>query len=105
MAILLLSMTRGGSLPVAVMYLWAVGIACLLIGWSLFLRMVIELNKAFAPSKQFHLFGFRMHIDEIKQLHESLFPVSKLRTSSFLLALTGALAVAAAVLLAIRPRQ
>jgi hypothetical protein len=73
------------------------------VGWSLFFRTVVELNKVLPPSKKFLLFELRMHIDEIKNLHEGLFPVSALRTGWFLLTLAGGLAMAAGVIIGIRP--
>jgi hypothetical protein len=88
-----------------VRYLWIVGVLCLFISSSLFLRMAVELNKALPPEKKFSLFEIRMHFHEIKSSHESFFPISALRTVWFVLLVVSVSAMAIAVMLAIRPAR
>jgi hypothetical protein len=47
--------------------------------------MTTELNRVLPPQKRIPLFEFRMHLWEIRNLHEQAFPKSRLRTTSFLL--------------------
>ena len=91
-------------LPFVVKSFFVVGTVCMFVGWSLFFRMLIELNRRTPAEKRFQLFEYRMHIREIQERHEVLFPVSRLRAGWLLLTAAGAVAMAIGILLAIRPR-
>jgi hypothetical protein len=57
-------------------YLMVVGTVVSLIGWSLFLRMAIEVNKVLPPGKRIPLIELRNHISRIRRLYEDSFPES-----------------------------
>jgi hypothetical protein len=61
------------------------GLICGLVGWLLFVRMAVELNKVVPSEKRIPLLEYRYHISEIRRLHEEFFPRSMLRTTSSLL--------------------
>ena len=78
--------------------LMVVGATVSLIGWSLFFRMVSELNKVLPPDKKIPVFEFRNHISEIRRLHEDSFPDSALSTAWMILMVTAGLAWTAVVI-------
>jgi hypothetical protein len=82
----------------ASIYLVVVGTVVSLIGWSLFLRMAIELNKVLPPDKRIPLIEFRNHISRIRRLHEDSFPESGLSTTWLILTVAAGLVWAAAII-------
>jgi len=81
--------------------LFIVGSALMAIGWSLFLRMAIELNKVLPPSKRIPLIEFRNHISEIRRLYEDSFPEGVLSMAWMTLLAAGAIAFGSAVIVAL----
>jgi hypothetical protein len=91
-------------LPTMVKVLYGVGAFGMLVDFSLFIRMVIELNRVLPPQKKFSMNELNMRQHEIKRLHEELFPVSSLRTTWFVLMVASVITMAAAVILAVRSK-
>jgi hypothetical protein len=91
-------------LPNVVKVLYGIGALGLLVGWSLFIRMTIELNRTLPPQKKFALVALRMHFHEVKRLHEESFPVSTLRATWFALMVFSVTAMAVAVIIAVKPK-
>ena len=91
-------------LPSSVKILYALGGLGLVLGWALFFRMAIEVNRRLPPQKKFFLQDLNMHFHEVKRLHEETFPVSALRTTWFVLMVASVMAMVAATILAVRPR-
>jgi len=60
-----------GKLP---MWLWIVGATLMLLGWWLFLRMAIKLNRVLPLAKRIPLIEFRNYRLEIERLYENSFP-------------------------------
>ena len=83
-------------------YLFGVGAFGQLIAVILFLRMASELNRVLPRDRRMPLIEIRIHIFEIKRLHEEAFPESRLRTTWFLLTVTSILVMVLAVLLELR---
>jgi hypothetical protein len=81
------------------------GLSCLLISSLLFLRMTIELNKALPPDKRISLLETQLRFFEIKSLHETSFPLSKIRTTWFIMTVVAMLLMATGTILAIRPAR
>ena len=90
-------------LPTIVKVLFGLGSIGMLIGWSLFIRMAIDLNRALPPQKKFFIAELRMHFNEVKRLHEEFFPVSALRATWFALMVSSVITMAAAIILAVKP--
>lgn len=57
-------------LPTVVKILFGAGAIGMIVGWWLFLRMAIELNRALPPQKRFLMLELRMHSNEAKRLQE-----------------------------------
>lgn len=91
-------------LPTVVKVLFGIGAFGMFVGWSLFIRMTIELNQALPPQKQLFLLELRMHFHEVKRLHEEFFPVSALRTAWFALVVSSITAFGAAIIIAVKPK-
>ena len=91
-------------LPTTVKVLYGIGAFGLLIGSSLFIRMTIELNRILPPQKKFSLLELRMHLQQVKRLHEQSFPVSTLRATWFALMVCSVIAMGAAVIIALKPK-
>ena len=87
-----------GKLP---MCLWTVGGILMLLGWSLFFRMAIKLNRVLQPAKRIPLIEFRNYRLEIERLYEDSFPESELPTGFRVLIVAGALTIGAGVILAL----
>jgi hypothetical protein len=68
------------------------------IGWSLFFRMAIELNRVLPPSKRIPLIEFRNHISEIRRLYEDSFPEGVLSMAWMTLLAAGGIALGSAVI-------
>jgi hypothetical protein len=79
----------------------AVTILGFLMGWSLFLRMAIELNKVLPPRKRILLIELREHISEVNRLYMESFPSSTLPTMWRVLTTISALVLASAVMIEI----
>lgn len=82
-------------------YCWVIGTIFGLAGWSLFFRMILELNKVLPAQNRLSLIEFRYHIGEIKRLHAELFPISTLRVTALLLIAASAAAVGVGIVVAI----
>jgi hypothetical protein len=95
---------RETQYPLLVTILFAVGAVGMTIGWSLFFRMIVELNRTLPPNKKFSFWNYRMHFHEIKRLHEEAFPISALRTSWFALIYGSAVAIGASIIVAVKPK-
>jgi hypothetical protein len=91
-------------LHTVVKVLFGVGATGMLIGWSLFIRMAIELNRVLPPKRKFFLLELRIHFHEVKRLHEEFFPVSALRSTWFALMVSSATTLAAAIIIAVKPK-
>lgn len=91
-------------LPTVVKVLYGVGAIGMLVGFSLFIRMTIELNRVLPPQKKFSILELNMRRHEVKRLHEEFFPVSSIRTAWFVLMVASAMTMAGAVILAVKPR-
>jgi hypothetical protein len=90
-------------LPTIAKILFGVGATGMFIGWFLFVRMAIQLNRVLPPNKKFFIIELRQHIHEVKCLHEESFPVSRLRVTWFALVVGSAITIAAAIIVAIKP--
>jgi hypothetical protein len=64
--------------------------------------MTTELNRVLAPRKRIPLLEFRMHVWEIRDLHEGAFPHSRLRSICYLLLAMSAALFVAAIIIGIR---
>jgi hypothetical protein len=91
-------------LPTVVKVLFGVGAIGMFVGWSLFIRMVVELNRVLPPQKKFFILEFRMRHREIKRLHEKFFPVSSLRATWFAFIVSSVITMAAAIIVAVKPK-
>ena len=79
----------------------AVAILGFLIGWSLFLRMAIELNEALPQQERIPLIELRDHISEINRLYMESFPSSALPAMWRVLMTISALVLAGTVMIEI----
>ena len=91
-------------LPTVVKVLHGVGAIGMLVGFSLFIRMAVELNRVLPPQKRFSIFELNMHRHEVKRLHEEFFPVSALRATWFALMVGSGITMAAAIIIAVKPK-
>jgi len=90
--------------PIIVKVLYGIGAFGMLIGWSLFIRMTIELNRTLPPQKKFSVLELRMHFHEVKRLHEESFPISILRATWFALMVFSVIVMVVAVIIAVKPK-
>ncbi len=79
-------------------FLMVVGTVVSLIGWCLFFRMAIDLNKVLPPDKRIPLIEFRNQISRIRRLHEDSYPESGLSTTWLLLMIVAGMVWAAAII-------
>jgi hypothetical protein len=91
-------------LPTVVKVLFGVGSIGMLIGFSLFIRMAIELNRVLPPQKKFSILELNMHRHGVQRLHEEFFPVSALRATWFTLMVSSVIALAVAIIIAVKPK-
>jgi hypothetical protein len=91
-------------LPTAVKILFGVGAIGMFIGWSLFIRMAIELNRVLPLQKKFFILELRIHFHEVKRLHEEFFPVSALRATWFAFMVSSVIIMTAAIIIAVKPK-
>ena len=84
--------------------LYGIGAFGLLIGWSLFIRMTVELNRTLPPEKRFSILELRIQFHDVKRLHEQSFPVSTLRATWFGLMCCSVIAMVVAVIMALKPK-
>ncbi len=73
----------------------------MLLGWSLFFRMAIKLNRMLPPAKKIPLIEFRNYRLEIERLYEGSFPESELPAGFRVLIVAGALTIGAGVIVAL----
>ena len=90
-------------LPTAFKVLLGAGAVGMSIGWSLFIRMAVELNRALPQEKKFSILELRMNFHEVKRLHEEIFPVSAIRVTRLALMVSSVITLAAAILVGIMP--
>ena len=69
-----------------------------LIRWSLFFRMIIDLNKVLPLEKRIPLIEFRNQISRIRRLHQDSFPESGLSATWLILMVAAGLVWAAAII-------
>ena len=83
---------------------FGLGAIGMLVGFSLFIRMAIELNGVLPPKKKFSILELNMRRHDVKRLHEELFPLSSLRTTWFVLVVASVMAMVVAVIIAVKPK-
>ena len=88
-------------LPVKAKLLFGMGALGMFVGWLLFFRMMVELNRVLPPDKRLSFREFRMRIPRIRELHETSFPLSTLRAWWLGLMVGSAIAIGAAVIVGI----
>lgn len=88
-------------LPTIVKVLFGVGLLGMFVGWALFIRMTIELNRASPRRKKFSILELRMHFREVKRLHEEFFPVSTIRAMWFACIVGSVITMVVATLIAV----
>ena len=84
--------------------LYGAGAISLVVGFALFVRMATELNRVLPSQKKVAIFELNMRRHEVKRLHEEFFPVSRLRTTWFVLMVASVMTMAAAVILAVKSK-
>jgi len=85
-------------------FLWLLGVLCPVIGWLLFLRMAITLNKEAPPDRRILLRSLDIHyLSAIIRPHEEWFPTSSVRTAWLVVMVVSTSLMAIAIILAIRP--
>lgn len=69
------------------------------VGWSLFFRMIVDLNKVLPPNKRIPFAFLSSRIPEIRRLHEDTFPKSPLSTAWLILMWVAGIVLGTAIVL------
>jgi hypothetical protein len=59
-------------------YLFVAGAVVSAVGWALFFRMAVELNRVLPADKRIPLIGLRNDVHRVRRLYEDRFPEGRL---------------------------